>query len=84
MDTNRHIWQLWAQNLHRWGIQDLVASLLEGFGPLNALGAQMVYLSQPLLDLAIPNAHLKALADMLEDSTQTQAFVNLLREVTWT
>jgi hypothetical protein len=82
MHDSKHIWQEWARILHHWGMQDLVASLLEAFGPLNLLGAQVVYLGQPLFGHLAANNHLEALAHMLEDRADTQAFISLLREET--
>lgn len=82
MQDSKHIWQDWARILHRWGVQDIVASLLEAVGPLSLLGAQLVYLGQPLFGRLAGNDHLEALAHMLEDRADTQAFVNFLREET--
>ena len=65
-----------------WGVEDLAASLLEAFGPLTVLGAQVVYLCQPFFMQSPSGQHLDALAHMLEDSTQTQAFALFLREGT--
>ncbi len=86
MDTNRQIWRVWAQSLHRWGMQDFAASILEAAGPLTLVGAQAVYFSQPFLAGLDRRGHLKSLANMLENTTETEAFVNYLREVTppWT
>ena len=80
MVKDQHIWQNWADRLHRWGMQDLVAALLEATGPLNLLGAQVVYLGQPLLNQFLPDNHLDALANLLENPKETQAFTNFLRQ----
>jgi len=45
---NSQIWQIWAENLNRWGVKDLTATILEALGPLSLLGAQIVYVGQPL------------------------------------
>jgi len=82
MDTEQEIWRVWASNLQQWGLVDWVVSLLDATGPLTILGAQMVYFSQPVLSHALPNAHLDALARLLEDSTRTRDFVDYLREAT--
>lgn len=74
------LWHNWAQWLKARQSNTLVASLLEALAPVTVIGAQMVYLSQPLFRFAIPEAHLKAIAETLEDSQQTQAFINYLRE----
>jgi hypothetical protein len=82
MDANRHIWHIWATNLHRWGLQDLTATVLEVAGPLSIVGAQLIYLGQPILNSFLPVEHVYALADMLDDTTQTRAFASFLREGT--
>ena len=74
MDTDQHIWRVWARFLHRLGVGKWVAVLLEAAGPLTILGAQAVYVSQPLLNHSLSEDHLDALARLLEDSTQTRAF----------
>lgn len=80
MNANRHIWRVWANQLHRWGLADWVAAVLQAVGPLSLLGAQFVYFGQPFLNIAFPEDHIIALANILEDDTQAQSFVALLKE----
>jgi len=80
MIANQHIWRVWTDSLHRWGVDEQVATFLEASGPLTVLGAQLVYIAQPALTGLFPASHLQALAEVLEDSTQTQAFADYLRE----
>lgn len=80
VNRNRHIWQVWNDTLHRWGLDDLVALALEALGPLNLLGAQVVYLSQPFLGQLLPEGHWDALAEALENPAQTQALSDYLRQ----
>ena len=80
MNSNRHIWLGWAQKLHSWGLGDWIASILEGFGPLTWLGAQLVYLGQPLLSQVGFKSQLHALASLLEDPESGQIFIGMLRE----
>lgn len=80
MENNQTIWRDWARKLHGWGVQDLAASLLEGAGPLTLLGAQLIYLGQPLLRWAVPDGQLLALAALLEEPDHTRAFAAYLRE----
>lgn len=80
MDENQPLWARWSRILHRWGVSDGVASILEGAGSLSLLAAQVVYLSQPLLTGFVSGHSLKALAQLLEDPAKKQAFVILLRE----
>ena len=78
MNDTPQIWQNWANMLHRWGLDEVTAIVLDAVKPLNLLGAQVVYLGQPIFKQIISNGHLEALANMLEDPTQTQAFISLL------
>ena len=80
MEPNAQIWQTWANTLHRWGLTNFAATLLEALGPLNLFGAQMIYLTQPVLTSLVPAAHLDALADLLEDTQTTQDFITVLRQ----
>jgi hypothetical protein len=80
MDRDRHIWRVWVAAIHRWGLQDWIASILEAFGPLTILGAQMVYLGQPLFNRVLPEGHYEAVARLLEDPFSTRVFVAMLRE----
>jgi hypothetical protein len=49
--------------------------LLDAGAPLTALGAQVLYLGQPF----VGGDKLVALAHMLEEDSETQAFVRYLR-----
>ena len=80
MDTDRHVWQDWAGALRRWKVKDLAASFLESAGPLSLVIVQFIYIGQPLLAGLFPKSQLGALASMLEDDGQRQAFTDLLRE----
>lgn len=80
MAGNPHIWKSWADTIHRWGAQDVVATLLEALGPLNLVGAQFVYLGQPLLNLLLPEEQVNAFASLLDNPEETRAFTHLLRD----
>lgn len=80
MDSDRHIWRYWARNLQQWGVSDVVAAILDASGPLTILGAQLIYLSQPVLSRLLPDEQLEGLARLLEDSSMTRDFVKFLRE----
>jgi hypothetical protein len=80
MADNPHIWRIWAKNLHRWGMRDSAATLLDAAGPLTMLLAQFIYISQPLLGKLVSPDSMTALASMLEEPAQTKAFVEILRE----
>ena len=82
MDTNHHIWRVWANALHRWGLLNLVASFLEAAGPLSLIGAQVIYVGQPILSSIVPSGHLDALTNVFEDDGQREEFVVYLREET--
>lgn len=80
MAGNQHIWHRWAESLHRWGVEDLVATLLEAIGPLSLIGAQLVYLGQPIFNSFLPEEHVNAFADLLDDPEETRAFTHFLRQ----
>ena len=58
----------------------MAAWALEAAGPLTVIGAQLVYFGSPLLRPALTDAQCNALADLLEDRSETQAFAAFLRE----
>jgi hypothetical protein len=76
----RSAWIDWAEFLHRHGLENLAAWMLEAAGPLTVLGAQLLYLGGPLLRPALTDRHLDALAGLLEDRDETLAFTAFLRE----
>ena len=80
MNPTSEIWQVWADNLNRWGMNNLAATFLDALGPLNLLGAQIVYMGQPLLDPFFPEDHLAALANIMENPQATRKFVAMLRQ----
>lgn len=80
MQSDRHIWQGWAQKLHSWGLGDWTATVLESAGPLTWLGAQIVYLGQPLLKQAALDNHVQALVKLLENPESAETFISMLRE----
>ena len=75
------IWETWVKRLQNWGLNDFAALALEAAGPINLIGAQLVYLTQPMLNSLLPNEQLTALAAMLEEPQQTQDFIQGLREI---
>lgn len=72
--------QRWAGLLQGWGIHQVAAALLEAAGPLNVVGAQLVYISQPVLNGLLDEGSLSSLANMLEEPDQTKTFIQILRE----
>jgi hypothetical protein len=80
LPETRASWPAWAEFLHRRGLESLVAWALESAGPLTVLGAQALYLGGPLLRPALSNGQINALAGLLEDHGEAQAFAAFLRE----
>jgi len=70
----------WADFLRRLGLENLAAWALEAAGPLTVLGAQALYLGAPLLHPAFSDTQVGALAHLLEDDEEAQAFASFLRE----
>ena len=68
-------WSKWVETLRRFKLDGLASWLLEAGAPLKLLGAQALYITQPL----VGGNQLDAVANMLEDDEETQAFIGFLR-----
>ena len=68
-------WHNWAETLRRYKLDGLASWLLEAGSPLNVLGAQALYVTQPF----VGGKQFDAIAQMLEDEDETQAFTQFLR-----
>ena len=68
-------WSQWAETLRRFKMDGFAAWLLEAGAPLATIGAQVLYLGQPF----VGGGKFNALAHMLEEESETEAFVNYLR-----
>lgn len=73
---SREKWHNWAESLRRYKLDGLASWLLEAGSPLNLLGAQALYISQPFVG---GKHQIESIAQMLEDENETQAFVHFLR-----
>lgn len=71
----RSEWSKWAESLRRLNLDGFAAWVLEAGGPLTILGAQALYFSQPFAG----GKKLDALAHMLEEDEESQAFARYLR-----
>ena len=69
----------WIQTLYKLRLQNFFATILEALGPISILGAQLVYLSQPILSPFISPEQSRDFAKILEDPTETAVFVKALR-----
>ena len=77
MQENR---EKWIQTLYKLRLENFAAAFLEALGPLSLLGAQLVYLSQPLLSPFISQEHSQDFARILEDPSETKIFIKALRD----
>ena len=68
-------WQNWAESLRRFKLDGFASWLLEAGSPLHLLGAQAIYFSQPF----VGGKKMGAIAQMLENENETQAFAQFLR-----
>jgi hypothetical protein len=80
ISETRASWPGWADFLRRRGLENLAAWALEAAGPLTVLGAQVLYLGGPLLRPALSSGFIEALAGLLEDHGEAQAFAAFLRK----
>jgi|GEM_PF-1049544 len=55
------------QRLHALGLDGLLGALLDAAAPLAPLGAQLLYVAQPTLGLALSPRVISQLADVLEE-----------------
>lgn len=69
----------WVKTLYKMRLQNLTATILEALGPINFLGAQLVYLTQPVLSPFIPSDQSQDFAQILEDPAETALFIKALR-----
>ena len=69
----------WIQALYKLRLQNFAAAFLEAMGPVNLLGAQLVYLSQPILSPFVSQEQSQDFARILEDPSETEIFVKALR-----
>ena len=74
MKSTREYWPRWAESLRHYQLHELTAMLLEAGSPLALLGAQVLYFGRGF----IINDQLTALAEMLEEETEAQAFARFL------
>lgn len=74
MKSSREFWHRWAESLRRYQLHDLVASFLEAGSPFALLGAQAIYFSGGF----IRSDQLTALAELLEDEAEANAFASFL------
>jgi len=72
---SRTNWSQWAESLRRFKLDGLASWLLEAGSPLTLLGAQMLYIGQPF----VGGKQIEAIAHMLEEDEETQAFAHYLR-----
>lgn len=69
----------WIQSLYKLRLQNFAAAFLEALGPVNLLGAQLVYLSQPILSPFFTQDQPQDFARILEDPSETALFIKELR-----
>ena len=74
MKSTREYWPRWAESLRHYQLHELTASLLEAGSSLAFLGAQAVYFGRAFM----ANDQLTALAEMLEEESEAQAFASFL------
>jgi hypothetical protein len=74
MRSPRDYWPRWADTLRRYQLHELAASFLEAGSPLALLGAQALYFGRGFFD----SDQLTALAETLEQDSETRAFADFL------
>jgi hypothetical protein len=72
---SRADWSQWVETLRRFKVDGLTSWLLEAGSPLAVIGAQALYVTEPF----VGGKTLKAVAQMLEEESELQAFLHTLR-----
>jgi hypothetical protein len=80
MGENHQYWQKWAQFLQHWGLRAPASAVLETAGPLTVIVAQLIYFGQPIMGQMTPGNQWQALANLLEDRSESRSFAAFLRE----
>jgi len=80
--SRSQVWQEWAENIKQRKLQNLISVLLEAGGPINAIAAQFIHITQPIVGSFVDDSHISALAELLEEKEYTQAFIDHLKEGT--
>ena len=73
MNSLRVYWPEWIDSLRSLGLDGFAAWLLEAGGPINIIGAQLLYVGQPFV-ASQANDGLRALANLLEHEDEARAF----------
>lgn len=72
---SRADWPQWVETLRRFKMDGFASWILDAGAPLTVLSAQALYIGQPFMG----GDKINALAHMLEEESETQAFVHYLR-----
>jgi hypothetical protein len=80
MQTDQEIWRVWAEKLHKWGMAEWAAIFLESADPLTFIGSQAIYITQPAIGTFISKTYINAAAHLLEEPSERDGFIELLRE----
>ena len=76
MQKPKVLWVKWADTLTRFKVKSFAVWLLEAGEPLLLIGAQMLYIGQPIFG----NERVNSLAHFLENQEETRAFAAYLRK----
>ncbi len=78
MDAQRQFVDRMVEWLQAMGLAEFAAAALKAAGPLNLLGAQAIFMIEPLI--SAPGSALGEFAHRLEDPHQVEELVQRLRE----
>lgn len=79
MQADHTYWPAWVRFLHRWGLDEPFAALIETSGPLKLLFAQLIYLGQPLFGSGSTQKW-QAFANLLENEAESRSFAAFIRK----
>lgn len=81
MEYKRHIWRVWANKMHSWGLTEIIAWIFEISGPITFLIAQTSYTLEPFVTWIIPKNNFLLLIELFEDKEKKEDFLSFIRQI---
>jgi hypothetical protein len=82
MQKNHHIWDMWVEQVHRWGVADISASVLQESSGFHVLIAQFLHISEPLINTYLSRNNIDALISIFENPEDSRYVISRLESPT--
>ncbi|MGB9586169.1 MAG: hypothetical protein ACPL4H_04145 [Anaerolineales bacterium] len=80
MLENHNIWRSWSRQLHKWGIESLVVTLLESFSAFDDIFLHIIYLIEPFAFGNKNNHNVQAFLALFGDEQARSSFLAILKD----